>query len=310
MTNDIKIKDIKTQFVLPRLAGLPYRFKVFTDTGRYQRSIRQQNARISYINALLQTTDTDMLLLGGGLRAVAINLTLTFLIPVPDNVINEENAITDYTFVEDFREELESVFTTSEKTTLTANGKTYVGGVSASFPIAGELLQRQAIGQSIEYSCYLQFSYLANALNSSDVSFYLDGDTVAIPYTSYSVRRESTLSANTYSDAANNEGKTYAENSVFGVDLNLPAIDPTSSATALTIYNYLMGVESANTKHTLTIAYGAENTQTIDVIFGKTIDGGENITNVNRQISFVPYISAEDTDETDEESAESEEITA
>lgn len=301
MTNDIKISDIKEQFVIPRLADLPYRFKVFIDTGRYQRSMRQKNTRVSTINALLETTDTDMLLLGGGLRAVAINLTLTFLIPVPDSVINEENAITDYTFVEEFRQGLESVFTTSEKTTLTANGKSYVGGVSASFPIAGELLQRQIIGQSIEYSCYLQFSYLANALNSSDVSFYLDDDTVAIPYTTYSIRRESTLSANTYSSVANNEGKTYAENSIFGVDLNVPAIDPTSSTTAQTIFNYLMGVESANTKHTLTIAYRTENTQTIDVIFGKTIDGGENVTNVSRQISFVPYISAEDTDEADEE---------
>ena len=304
MKNDIKIKDIKEQFVIPRLADLPYRFKVFTDAGRFRGSMRQKNARNSYINALLETTDSDVLLLGGGLRAVAINLTLTFLIPVPDCVINEDNAIMDYTFVEEFRCGLEEVFTASEKTTLSANGKTYIGGVSASFPVAGELLQRQRIGQSIEYKCYLQFSYLANALNSSDVAFYLDGDTVAIPYTTYSIRRESTLSANTYSSVENNEGKTYAENSVFGVDLNIPALDPASSVTARVIYGYLMGEEGANTKHTLKIMYGTGNERTMDVIFGKTIDGGENITNVSRQISFVPYISAEDTDEADEEITE------
>ena len=301
MKNDIKIEDIKTQYVIPQLARLPYRFKVFTDVGRYERSMRQKNAKISTINALFQTSDSDVMLLGGGLRAVGINLTLTFLVPVPDSVINEDGAITDYAFIEEFRYGLEDVFANTEKLTLTSNGKTYVGGVSSSFPMPGELMQRQRIGQSFEYTCYLEIAYLANALNSSDVSFYLDGDIGAIPYTSYSIRRESMLSANTYSNSDNGEGKTYAENSVFGVDFVLPALDSSASPTSETIYNYLLGLEPANTPHTLRIVYGVGNETEMTVIFGKTIDGGENVTNVSRQISFVPYISAEDTDGEDDD---------
>jgi hypothetical protein len=300
---EIKIEDIKTQYVLPALANLPYRFKVFTDTGRYQGSVRQKNTRNSTINALLQVSDSEVILLGGGLRAASIDMTLRFLVPVPDSVINEDGAIMDYTFIEDFRTHLEEVFATQEKLTLVANGKTYIGGVATSFPAPSDMAQRQRIGQSFEYSFSIEIAYLLGAINSSDVAFYLDGDSVAIPYTSYTVRRESNLSANIYSSDDINEGKTYAENSVFAVDLSVPALDPTTSVTARTIYKYLMGKESANTPHTLKIVYGAENEEFMTVIFGKTVDGGENVANVARQISFVPYISAEDEDEEDEEKA-------
>ena len=298
---EIKLDDIKTQYVLPALSHLPYRFKVFTDAGRYQGSIRQKNTRNSTINALLQASDSEVILLGGGLKAASIDMTLRFLVPVPDSVINEDGAIMDYTFVEEFRAYLEDVFATQEKLTLQANGKTYIGGVSASFPMPSDMAQRQRIGQSFEYSFSIEIAYLLGALNSSDVAFYLDDDTVAIPYTSYTVRRESTLSANTYSSNSNNESQTYAENSVFAVDMSVPALDLSANKTAQTIYDYLMGYEPANRPHTLKIVYGTGNEIDMTVIFGKTVDGGENVANVSRQISFVPYISAEDTDEEDEE---------
>ena len=294
MKNEIKLNDIKNQYVLRALSGVPYRFKVFTDAGKFQRSLRAKNTRISYVNSLLQLTESDVLLLGGGLRAVAMNLTLTFLLPIPNEVYDENGEITDFQFVEEFRNALYGVFATSEKIQLTAEGKTFVGGVSTTFPTVGELSQRQIVGQSIEYICYIEIAYLANALNSSDVKFYLDGDTVAIPYTTYSITRESTLSANTFSQNVNGEGKTYAENTVLGIDISLPAIEPSSSPTANLLYLFLMGKVNPNTPHNLLIEYGGERNETIQVIFGKVKDGGEGVSNVSRTISFVPYLETED----------------
>lgn len=303
--NDITIKDIKEQYIAVALAKMPYRFKVFTDIGAYVKSMLVKNKQKSTINACLQTTDSDVLLLGGGLKAVAINCSLRFLIPVPDESINNNGEFDgDYGFVNEFRERLAGVFATSDKLELkSANGKTYVGGVSSGFPIGGELAQRQGIGYSYEYTCYLEFAYLANALNASDVKFFLDNDPVAIPYTQYTISREATLTANIFSTSTIGESQTYAENTVLGINLSLPAIDPSSSPSAKTIYNYLLGLdnENANTPHKLIIKYGTNENLTLTVIFGKVADAGEGISNVSRQISFVPYVEAEDNDGDEEE---------
>ena len=297
MKNEITINDLKN-YISSQLKSIPYRFKLFTDLGKYVKSYSVSNIRKGVINAIMQITDSDILRLGGGMQAVALDLTVKFLVPVPDDAYSEDGDFNgDYTFIEEFRSALEKVFAQSDVFKMTANEKTYVGGFSASFPMSGELEQRQGIGYSIEYTCYFQFSYLAGAVNSSDVLFFLDDDEMPIPYTGYSIERDSTLTANVYSNTGNGESNAYAENTVLGVKLTLPAITPTANKTAEILYNFLMGVESekANTPHTLTIQYG-ENTKSLIVILAKIADNGEYVTNISRTVSFVPYIQAEDED--------------
>lgn len=295
MNTGITIKDIRDQYIIKALSGLKYNFKVFIDTGAYIRSIQRKNLKKSTINACLQLTDGDVVALGGGLQAVAVDVTLSFLLPVPDEAFNGEGEFNgSYMFVDEFREALVSVFATQGKLALKneTTGKTYVGAVSAGFPVGSELSQRQLIGQSFEYVCYFQFSYLESAINASNVAFYLDDSSVPISYTQFTIQRESSLSGNTMSDNVNEESKTYAENSVFSVTLSLPALD--REGADATIYSYLMGEEKANTPHTLKICYPDKAAKEITVIFGRTVDSGENVLNVSREIVFVPYVDAED----------------
>lgn len=292
---DIRLKDIREQYILPALQGKPYRFKVFSNAGAYRKTALENKVRRGVINALLEVTDSDIILLGGGLKASALNVTLTFLVPVPDEATSDKSADYggNYTFLDDFRDMLTDTFATTGKTTIRSGELTYTGGVTATFPLLGEYLQRQQIGKSIEYVCYLQFTYLNGGVNASDVQFYLDGDETAIPYTSFSIARKNTVAAALLSNANNGEATAYAESSNFAIDLSLPAILPTANnITGKAIFNFLMGIDDGNTPHTLIINYaGTEKTKT--VIFSEASNEGSGVENVAAKISFVPYMEAE-----------------
>lgn len=290
---DIKLKDIREQYIIPALSNLGYRFKIFSTIGSYVKVREFGRLREGIINTLLQVTETDIIQLGGDFKASAVNVTLSFLLPVPDTVTEAtmDGYGGEWDFVEKFRDEIASTFATTDKLVLTSGGKTYVGGVTGSFPTTGELLLRQGIGQSVEYVCYLQFTYLAGGVNSRDVQFYLDGGE-AIPYTRFMIARKNTVSSALLSNSTNGEAVCYAESSSFGVDLSLPAID-TSNPTGLKIFNFLMGLENDNEPHTLVIKYGPHSIEKT-VIFGEASNEGETVQNVAAKISFIPYMQAED----------------
>jgi hypothetical protein len=292
----VTLKDLKEQFIIPALAKTPYRCKVYVDSGAYQKAIQKNNLRQGYINTLLTMTDSTLSVLGGGITATALNVTVSFLLPVND--IPDDGV---YNFVEEFRDTIASKFTTVEKIKFTvAKGTneetTYVGAMSTSFPIVGELAQRQSIGKSIVYTCYLEFAFLKNAVNTSDVQFYLDGDENPIPYTTLKINRKNLLSANLYSSTYSQESKTYAENSTFGIDIAMPAISENAGQTGAAVNGYLNGTVPANMPHKLVIEKEGQRT-TYTVIFGEVVESGSGIENMSWMVSFVPYIDAEDETE-------------
>lgn len=294
--NKITLKEIKEQVILPALSSTSFRYKVFSSTGAYQRSMSTNNYRYSTVNTLIETTDSDIALLGGGINAVAMNIRIVFLIPVDDTT-----AEGDYSIVDAFREQLSDAFSMANRVELklnkgTKDEQTFVGAVSIGLPIGGQLLQRQGIGKSFEYTCYLEIAFLENAVNSSDVYFYLDNDENPIPFTTFSFSRKNTLTANLYSNSGNDASKTFAENSVMGVDLAMPAIASSASITGKAIHDYLMGDDSANTPHMLKIVINGKETTEI-VIFGEVITNGGGTDNVSWHVSFAPYLSAEDEEE-------------
>ena len=290
----ITLNDIKDQFIMERLRELPYNFRVFVSTGAYQAPTSYNNFRKGKINTLIESTDSDISLLGGGIRAVAMNISMRFLLPVDDTTLDG-----DYSFVDSFREDLSNAFAQSNRIELTLDDgekdKHYIGAVSVSFPIGGELLQRQGIGKSFEYTCYLQVAFLENAINSQDIQFYLGWDEHSIPYTTFSISRKNTLSANLYSTSTNGLSQVFAENSTYGIDLAMPAISSSASVTGAIINEYILCDKetSANKPYKLRIKHNGKDS-TMDVIFGEVVENGAGAENVSWQVSFVPYIEAED----------------
>ena len=294
----ITINEIREQVIIPALSNTSFSYKVFANTGEYQKAFTSKNYHEGKINTLMEIIDSDIALLGGGINAVAMNIRIMFLIPV-DDAATAEN---DYSIVERFREELSEAFSTATKVELVLNDddeknqQHFIGAISVGLPIGGQLLQRQGIGASFEYTCYLEIAFLENAINSADVTFYLDedyGNDKPIPCTTFSFNRKNTLTANLYSSQANQASKTFAENSTFGVDLTMPAIQMSASKIGEAVNNYLMGLSSANTPYTLYLKIG-DKTIEEEVIFGEVVTNGGGTENVSWQVSFVPYIDAED----------------
>lgn len=294
--SNIKLTDIRDQYIKRALENKGYRFKIFVNAGAFRKSqCDDQRVRKGIINALLEATDSDVVYLGGGMKASALNVKLTFLLPLPAESTDERSNDYggEYTFADEFRDMLTEAFSDTEALTLESDGRTYVGGVTSTFPMTGEMAQRQGIGYSYEYVCYFQFTYLAGGINASDVHFYLDDDETEIPYTSFVIARKNTVSAALLSNAVNGEATAYAESSNFAVDLSLPAID-TNNATGAAIYNFLFNIVDGNTPHTLKIVYGNKPAVEKRVIFSDASHEGANVENVAAKISFIPYMSAED----------------
>ena len=289
MESNILTGAFKSQYIMPALQKLPYRFKVFVSSGAYKTACQKGNLRAGFINALCSTTNSEIVILGGNIPAVAVNMTLTMLVPIPDDT-NEEN---EYLFLDEFRENLIKVFGTSGALTLDVNGVSYVGAVFAGYPMDGELLQRQKIGKSFDYTVYFQFSYLQNAVNSTSVAFYLDGSSNPLPVTAWNFARRNAVSASLLSSSANGEAQTYSDNSTFGVDLSLPMINPAVLEGAA-LWSYLSGETTDNEPHTLRIQF-ANNAIEKRFMCGEVNISGGGTANVSAKISFVPYLEAEDT---------------
>lgn len=292
----ITLKEIKEQVILPRLAETSFRYRVLTNVGAYEKAYRANNLRVGTITALIQTTESEIMLLGGGFNAVALNASIRFLVPVDD--VNDTEG--SYPIINKFMDEITEALTVNGKLTLTLNKgegeneKTFIGAMSTSFPIGGDLDIRPSLGNSFAFTVYMEFGYVQNAINSSDVQFYLDDDESPIPYTQYNLTRKNTLSGNLNSTAENEQAQTYAESSTFGVDMSIPALS--SGITATAINSYIIGANPANTPHKLRmVRNGISQEET--VIIGSVSETGQGAENVAWQLSFVPYLLTEDEEE-------------
>jgi hypothetical protein len=296
---DIGLKQIRSQVINKRLAQTPFRYKVFISDGEYVEAGQNGNFKEGTINAVMNVENTDILVLGGGLKAISMVCSITFLVPVndaPDGVNN------DYAFLEEFKQELEGIFPISETVQLYDDeGKAYICTFAGGYPIPGMLMQRQYIGKSMEYTCTFEIAYFRNAINSSGVLFYIwEGDKPEeiepLPVASFSFNRRSTLLANLYSNSNNGEAKTYAESSAFGVDLSFPAIDPVDSKEGELLWEFLSGETGANKPLEMEIVINSNRTIKKQVIVGEVFYEGGGIDNMSTRISFAPYITAEDED--------------
>ena len=309
MANDNKLpiglKEIKN-ILVARLARTPFEYKIFLSEGEYVKAVKRQNRTQGKINAILNNESTDIMVLGGGIKAVSLISSITFLVPINDDSDGEENT---YRIEEEFKEGLSGIFPVSEVIPVTVNGATYACIFSGGYPTPGMLMQRQYIGKSIEYTCTFEISYLQNSINSSSVTFYCGDNTNALPVTSFHFSRKSTVLATPHSNQKNCEAQAYAESSSFGVDLVLPALSPSLSLSGEMFYTYLKGSNSENLPVSenspvrLRISLkedidGVEVYSTIEkeMIIGEVAYEGGGIDNMSMRVSFIPYIAAEDVE--------------
>lgn len=283
----ISLLTIIDKIIKPALNATGFNYAIFMDAGKYIDPERQKNTVIRYINTLVETTDYTSQRISSGLLAMAQSVSVSFMLPLDDYPDETGN----YPIETKFRDALTKAFGLAPKLSVvtdegTPDEKTYVGGISFSIPIRGTRAIRSAYGDSIEYHCGIQLSYLENGVNASDVVVTLDGET--IPYTRFALRRSPSLSALLPPSVTNGEGKCYSELTSFTVDLDMPILS--DSAPSASVLAYAAGNLSMNTKKTLTVTIPGFMDLTEEVIFGECTLNGEGVGNLSCEVRFVPAV--------------------
>lgn len=275
----LSINSLKENYIDEVLSktGLP--FSIYTDTGDYKKAIRSYNTVTEFINGLFIVTGSSVEY-AGEQEIVSISTELKFLVPLNDDAEMNGN----FKNVQTFRETLSSAFSAvTPKFNLTEDGKTYTVVVGYNLPATGIREQRTGVGDSLTFSCSVYFAYLSNAVNASDISLTIDGETVY--FLAIALSRRPSLVANLYTDNVNGESTVYTESAGFVIDMTLPAF---ISKIGGIISDYILGLSDPNEPHTIVLDYGGK-VVTKQMIFGETSAEGQGIENVRYTVSLAPY---------------------
>lgn len=285
-------QNIYDNYIKGVLESTGINFNIFTDAMEFRHAERYRNNVTTYINGLMTVSDPATEILNGGLVASAVNVTIEFLVPIE----KERNG--EYYEVTKLRETLSKALGDATVCNITDdNGTMYTGGVLYSLPTTGSLNMRDALGLSISYRINITIAYLANAINTSDVELWIDGDRVA--FQQIKISRKPSLSADIFSNSPNGEAGTYAESTSFTIEIHVPAlkgIDYNAS-----IMYWMLGTEPANTPHSVELKVpnmvsGDNESMTIyknKMIFGGGEVQGNGVSNLSYGISLVPYTDPE-----------------
>lgn len=215
-------------------------FEVFYDAGTFKESVKTRTSKIRYINCLLTINSSATVPIQGTIVA-SLNTTLTILAPLPHDPEKVKESVATY------RDVLDDCFTGSSVQILTDNDKAYTVAITYAPADTGTFEIRPGIGSSLDFIVHIEYGYVENGLNSSDIEFTLDGN--AIPYMSVTTSKMPTTETNAYSDAS---GKGGSRNSSFihAFEFEMPTL--ANNAVSDTITNALFS-DSMNGVHTLTV---------------------------------------------------------
>ena len=286
----ISIQTIKEQYIdkiLNQVQG--YKFKVFTDAGQYQKSIRKKNTVTNYVNGLMAITGTDTETLAGGEIAVAIDCAIEFVFPVNElEQAHIEQGEEKQSEIQAFREALSQAFSKTNVVSFNVDGNNYTGGVSYQFPVGGMLAIRQGVGLSYTYSCSVQIAYIKNGINSTNIELAIDNH--AVPFMTLQLSRNASYIADAHKTST--EAKGYAESTSFSISMTIPALR--GVAIPVSIGKFLLGLEPANTPHDVVLEIEGIGAKQQQMIFSSCDASAEGVSNIAFNVTLVPY-AGEDT---------------
>ena len=287
----VTIDNVKEQYIMPLLESTGYSFNIVTDVGEFQKAVRIRNTVQATINGLLMLTQSEVQKLSGGAVAIAYQAMIQFLLPIGDTPVDNE-----FPTVAQFRKALSDAFSNATKISVKdEQDNSYEGGVVYSLPTVGQRNQRDMVGDSVTYTCTVSVAFLQNAINTSDLALYIDGEQVA--FSLIRLARMPALTADILSRSDNGESGTYAESAAFNIDFSLPALKNVAYSTA--IMSYITGKTSANKPVSVTVTQKVSDTETVNLIrekimiFGKGEFSGNGVSNVVYTVSLVPYTEPE-----------------
>ncbi len=281
----LTLDELKENYVNPILQNTGIPFSVFTDTGDFEKAVRDGNTVTEYVNGIFSVTSSSIENQGTDKEIVSISTELKFIVRVND----DPNADGSFENVTQFREKLSAAFgaVPPRFSIIGKDGKTYAVVAGYTLPAPGTREQRSMLGDSFTYSCQIYFAYLKNSLNVGDISVTIDGQSV--PFLAIGITRRPSVMAALFSNSTNGESKAYAENAALTIDLTIPAFVADSVDICT---DYIFGISDANATHNVVVTFGSgagAKTLQRTMIFGESSTGGQGLETAMYTVSLIPY---------------------
>ena len=278
-----------------------YEFKVFTDTGKYQKAEREYNQVKEVINCLLTAGLPELTNLTDGNIIATQNYRLELLLRLENfeesiedegvELPGQEDAIRkifdgNIERISKVRDILSGVSQQNYQELMTdSEGKTFAVTTVYQFLQSGNRDQRPGVGNSFTFSMNIYAMFIENGVNTQDVKYYLDGN--IIPFQAITSLQAPTLDGNVYANTTNGRTKVLASQTSLSFSFELPALD---NEVTRTITDFIFKPK-LNLAHVLTVEKTNEETKAYFVTLGETRQTGETIKNIGQSLTLLETVN-------------------
>lgn len=278
-------------------------FKLFTDTGVFEKDIAEKNIETQYLNGLVTALPSDRYYLSNGFEVATLPIRLEVTFPLENDEENggleqidlESGVITvtqayigNTEKIKIVRETLDKAFNDNQIITLqNDNGIEYVVSVVSQIAQGGTRQFAGIIGYNYSFTVNFSFAFVENGLNSRQGKFTLDGNT--IPFTSMSIVNVKNVDMNVMS-SSKGKAKAFPLFTGFSVTMEVPAL--LNDENTATFLKELLAQGQTTTAHLLGINLTGEDGETEYFLVSITEVSGavSGVQNVGLKITFTDCV--------------------
>ncbi len=274
-------------------------FKLFTDTGKFKKAIKNRNTITDFINGIASVVSSEVVNTNNGTLVGTMTTRTEIIVRCRDNeedlyrtIIDEQGeetqALVKYgneTFMSQIRGVLDGYTAQTQFFPLEDNkNKQYDVSVAFSFASTGLRETKPIVGDSMTFIIYGYYNIIESGENSRNYELWLDGERV--PYSAMTPRRAPTQEQDVYADTEDGSVKATISNTVWGLSLECPSFVGEFSTA---IKNYI-SIGERNKAHLLRLNMNGVESAHL-VFFGECSTTAKGILNAGQYISFMDAIS-------------------
>lgn len=258
-------------------------FNLFSETGDYKAPERDRNSVKQYINGILSVSSSEVIPTNG-INVSTLVTKIEFIVPVNDEYTDSAPIL----FTE-VRNVIAAYFEKTNVVNLNDDNTDYVVGMYAELPTTGEVNIRNGIGESINYTVTIYFSFVENGESSMDYEFYLNG--TKIPYTSANISRINSSESGVYNTSTSQDINYIVKNipvsSAFSVTMSIPSLSNNQAVNLIKNALFKGQIEPL----TLKVKENETNYYEYDVLISNNSMALQGVQNAGLQVTFIEHKS-------------------
>lgn len=264
-------------------------FMLFSDTGKYQPPVREDNTVTEYINGVFSLVTSDISNLTDGTVIATQQARLDVILRLPDYTADEEYNGEIYEGIEtrlsQVRAILNNLTQKSELSQITdIKGVEYSLSTVYQNAVTGERRFVPNIGDSFTYTLFIYYILIEKGVNSRDILLNLDG--YILPFEAGTITRSKTFDANVFSDTTDGSIENIPIQANFNISFEFPL---TQNNFFETILDNILGNDKLNTVHSLRFYDTKSQKEKIFLVsLAENSLNFETIKNVGAKVTFLP----------------------